>query len=115
MNTASKGRLQQQMRLYDKIRKVFGERISPDARAYFFLLHLVSGILQAQEGGLTAKEFTEFPLGRYRDELSCLDSVLPEFFKNEGSSLLGRLRIRLFVWALRRENGAAAGRLMGAK
>ena len=113
MNTASKKRLAQQMRLFDKIEFLLEGRVSPEVICYFFLLHFVSGIRQAAAGGMTANEFAAvFPEKQYMTRIKRSSRVLSVFFRNENASLPGRIRVRLLLWLLSIGQKKTAGKLM---
>ncbi|GLG91691.1 glycosyltransferase [Sellimonas catena] len=116
MNTASKGRIVQQMRLFDKIENMLSGIISKENMTYLFWLHLISGIGQSAQGGLTSQEFAEsINFDKYYGRFAMTKSIMAEFFKNEHSSAVGRIRIRLFMFLMGHRKYRIAGRLMGLK
>jgi hypothetical protein len=115
MTTKSKGRMQQQMRLFDKLKLTLENRISEDHLFHFFLLHLISGINQASEGGLTAKEFSAFSLDAYKRFFSVPKPVLRYFFEMENASVLGQIRTNVFLLLMRKRYYYLAGKIMGLK
>ena len=116
LNTASKGRLVQQMRLFDKIEKMVSETINKGYITYFFWMHLISGIGQAAQGGLTSKEFSScVDFGKYKNRLNSFKIIKRSFFKNEKASVLGRMRIQLFVFLMQHGIFRIAGKVMGLK
>lgn len=115
MTTKAKSRLQQQMRLFDKLKLILENRISQDHLFHFFLLHLISGINQASEGGLTAKEFSAFSFGDYRSFFRISNAILQNFFEMENASLLGRIRVYIFLFLMRTKCYNLAGKIMGLK
>lgn len=116
MNTYSPKRLVQQMRLFDKIEKQLCGQVGQKELQYFFLLHMVSGICQSAQGGLTGKEFASLiNYKKYCSRLRPDRSVLQEFFENEASSVLGKMRIFMFFQAMRKEHYYLAARIMGLR
>lgn len=113
MNSAFKQRLEQQLRLYGKIKAFLAEAISPEAMTYLFLLHLVSGIQQAQQGGLSKSGFKNAIQGKYTNEIHNLNRILFRFFRNEKASFAGKMRMCIFCLALRESWITLAGYLMG--
>lgn len=115
MNTASKGRIIQQLRLFDKIQNSLTGILSEKNIAYLFLMHLISGIGQSKQGYLTCKEFAQIDFGRYSNWFSKIDKVKADFFKNENASYLGKTRIQLFLFLMKHRKYQLAGKLMGLK
>lgn len=114
MNTASKVRLVQQMRIFDKIDRMLSGTISEVNMAYLFWLHLMSGIGQSARGGLSSREFAQsIDWKRYRFYFNQFKQCQKEFFKNEHASLLGRLRVRLFFATMNVGAYRLAGKVMG--
>ena len=113
MNTGSPRRLEQQLRLYDKIKRLLGCDVSKMTLAYVFLLHLFAGINQAKVGGLKVEEFADWDFDKYSLEWSDAKSVLPEFFQNEHTSHLGKLRTGLFLLLMKYGYRSIAGLFMG--
>ena len=113
MNTGSPRRLEQQLRLYDKIKRLLGCDVSKTTLAYVFLLHLFAGINQAKVGGLRLENFANWDFDKYSQELSDAKSVMPEFFQNEHTSHLGKLRTRLFLLLMKYGYRSIAGLIMG--
>lgn len=115
MNTASKGRIIQQLRLFDKIQKSLTGILSEKNITYLFLMHLVSGIGQSMQGNLTSEEFAQIDFGQYSNWFQNIDKVKKEFFKNENASQLGKIRINLFLKQMIAGNYMIAGRIMGLR
>lgn len=116
MNTHSKMRLEQQVRLFDKIENILAEKVTSQTLCYFFLLHLISGIKQGACGGLTAQEFANyFDVNHYRPYIDYIRNILPIFFQNEGSAFGGRIRLLSFVHLLQSGRTRLAGRILGLK
>lgn len=116
MNTKSNNRFQQQMRVFDKITIVLGEKISIDTLSYFFLLHLISGIKQSEGTGFTAEDFMK--LLHEKNYLCYIDNskrLLNQFISNEKSTLIGKTRIKWFLRLLRIGCEKEAGIIMGLK
>lgn len=115
MNTVSKGRINQQLRLFDKIQNRLSGILSEENVTYLFLMHLISGIGQSMQGGLTSKEFAQIDFEKYGCWFNNVDNVKLEFFKNENASQLGKLRIQLFLYLMKNKKYNLAGKLMGLK
>lgn len=98
MNTASKERHINQMRLFEKIKKILNGKVSDETLAILFIMHLVSGLNQSRAGGLSGKEYREL-MKKYKSESGfdkkVLKAALNKFLDNEGASLLGRIRMKL--------------------
>lgn len=116
MNTVSKERLVQQMRLYDKIEQMLSGVIAEDNMNYLFLLHLVSGIVQSAQGGMTSREFSACSdFEKYKKQFRMFGKIKKDFFRNEHSSFLGRIRIHVFIFLMRHRFYRMAGKVMGLK
>lgn len=115
MNTASKGRIIQQLRLFNKIQNSLAGILSEKNITYLFLMHLISGIGQSKQGDLTSEEFAKIDFGQYSNWFQNIDKVKKEFFKNENSSQLGKIRIQLFFNLMKNRKYKLAGKLMGLK
>ena len=114
MNTQSIKRLEQQLRLFDKVQALLKGKVSYDTITYLFLLHLISGIGQAAAGGMTSSGFeASFNSKRYKDLLKNCFRILDEFYDNEGTKLLGRLRLWFVLCMLNIRKKRAAARVMG--
>lgn len=113
MNTQSKNRLTQQLRLFSKARELLKRDVSGDTLAYLFLLHLISGISQSSKGGIRRSDFSAIDFTPYKREIDNANHVLDAFFQNENASVMGKARIRLFCHEMKRENYSLAGRIMG--
>ena len=115
MHTKSKNRLTQQMRLFGKARNLLQNDVSEHTLTYLFLLHIISGIHQSREGGISCREFSSFDFSPYRHEIMGADHVLSAFFRNEKASIPGKARIKAFCHEMQREHYMLAGRIMGLK
>lgn len=115
MNTASKGRIIQQLRLFDKIQNSLTGILSNKNIAYLFLMHLISGIGQSKQGYLTSKEFAQIEFEKYFKWFRKIDKVKADFFKNEKASYLGKARIQLLLYLMKHRKYQLAGKLMGLK
>lgn len=98
MNTQSKERHINQMRLFEKIKKILNGKVSDETLAILFIMHLVSGLNQSRAGGLSGKEYREL-MKKYKAESGfdkkVLKTALNKFLDNEEASLLGRIRMKL--------------------
>lgn len=91
----------QQMRLYKKISAYYGAELSEVNRCVLFLMHLMSGFRQSKDAGATIKSkslflkktFSEIQFGKtvYEQATNC-------FLNNESASLLGTIRLKLFLY-----------------
>lgn len=116
MNTHSKKRLIQQLRLFDKIKAFYNGEISADNLTYLFLLHLISGIGQAKSGGLLSGEFAVIMGERnYQKEIINLKTITSRFFENEHASILGKVKISRFISLLKTQKYENAAKIMGLK
>lgn len=115
MNTASKGRIYQQLRLFDKILKDMSCVLSEDNLSYLFVLHLLSGIGQSLQGGLSSKEYSEIDFSRYHKWLKVFKKMKNPFFTNEHSGMPGKVRINIFLRLMLCKNYKLAGKIMGLK
>lgn len=114
MNTASKTRIIQQMRLYDKIYEMLNGVVRERNLNYFFWSHLISGTNQSKQGGLKKSDYLKYIAWRkYEKELKSFDSIREIFFKNEKASFLGRIRVVLFSTAMKRGLFTSAAIIMG--
>lgn len=73
--------------------------MSEETLAVLFIMHLISGLNQSAQGGLTHKEYMGL-LKKYKSESGfdekLLKSALNKFLDNEGASFLGRVRMKLY-------------------
>lgn len=115
MNTASKGRIYQQLRLFDKILKSLSGVLTEENIAYLFLLHLLSGIGQSAQGGLTSNEFAEIDFSKYHKWLKVFKKMKKLFFVNEHTGMPGKVRINLFLHLMLCKKYKIAGKIMGLK
>lgn len=113
MNTASKGRIYQQLRLFDKILKSMSGELSEENLSYLFILHLLSGIGQSAQGGLTSKEFAEIDFSKYHKWLKVFKKMKNPFFANEHTGIPGKIRINLFLQLMLCKKYKFAGKIMG--
>lgn len=116
MNTRSKYKIVNQMRLFDKIKHILGDAADEKITTYLFLMHLVQGIGQSAHGGLPCKEFAEIiDFEKYLSEIKRTKTITKEFFKNEHASFLGKLRIKTFLLMMKTKKYKLAGFLMGLR
>lgn len=113
MNTSSKDRIYQQLRLFDKILKSMSGVLSEENLSYLFILHLLSGIGQSAQGGLSSKEFAEIDFSKYHKWLKVFKKMKNPFFANEHSGMLGKVRINLFLQLMLCKKYKFAGKIMG--
>lgn len=115
MNTASKGRIYQQLRLFDKILKSMSGVLSEESLSYLFILHLLSGIGQSLQGGLSSKEYAEIDFSKYQKWLKIFERMKKLFFENEHTGMLGKVRINLFLHLMLCKKYKISGKIMGLK
>lgn len=115
MNSLSKEAIYQQLRLFDKINETLSGKLKEKNITYLFFLHLISGIRQAKQGGLSCHEFLKVDFSKYRNLINKFKFIQGNFFRNENASRMGRFRIQLFVWFMKRKNYSLAGKVMGLK
>lgn len=115
MNTFSKERVYQQLRLFDKIQRCLTGILSDENMKYLFLMHLVSGIKQSADGGMTSEEFAEIDWKKYRSEIDKCRQIEQFFLKNENASFMGKLRMHLFLRKMCAGDFVSAGKIMGLK
>lgn len=115
MNTAFKTRICQQLRLFDKIEETLRNVLEEKKLIYLFFMHLISGIGQSKQGGLSCLEFSKIDFRKYRNWINKFKVIQNKFFANENASRLGRIRIQLFVWLMTNKKYKLAGKVMGLK
>ena len=113
MNTASKGRIYQQLRLFDKILKSMSGVLSEESLSYLFILHLLSGIGQSLQGGLSSKEYAEIDFSKYQKWLKIFERMKKLFFENEHTGMLGKVRINLFLHLMLCKKYKISGKIIG--
>lgn len=113
MHSYSKNRLNQQLRLFDKIERKMSEYLSDKSLIYLFFLHLLSGIGQASKAKLNSLEFSHLNFLKYAQWIDNFREIEDMFFYNEGASSLGKLRLKVFVKALQQKKYRLAGKVMG--
>lgn len=115
MNTAFRKRIYQQLRLFDKIERYLENTVLEEKLVYFFFLHLISGIGQSLQGGLTSHEFEQIDFLKYDYWIKKFKMIQKNFFINENASIFGKTKIRLFVWLMQKRKYRLAGKVMGLK
>lgn len=114
MNSKSKDRLKQQMRLFEKIFKLLKGKVSENTISYLFMLHLLSGINQSRQAGLNPFEYRDAidfqQVNTYFDLFIKQKSI---FFTNEHSNLFGKLRLDCFLLLMKNKKYVLAGYIMG--
>lgn len=115
MNSLSKEVIFQQLRLFDKINENLSEKLKEENITYLFFMHLISGIGQSKQGGLSCHEFSKIDFSKYRVWIDRFKMIQNQFFINENASDLGRMRIQLFGWLMKRKKYMLAGKVMGLK
>ena len=115
MNSLSKEVIFQQLRLFDKIKESLSGKLKEENITYLFFMHLISGIGQSKQGGLSCYEFLKVDFSKYRDRINQFKLIQENFFRNENASRMGKFRIQLFVWSMKRKNYVLAGKVMGLK
>lgn len=114
MNAKSKYRIVQQMRLFDKARKVLVGQVKNETVSMLFLLHLISGINQSSNGGLTSKEFAHIlDFSKYRADMDIGMEVKKDFYLNERASRIGSFRIEIVLFFMRCGWYRVAAKIMG--
>lgn len=113
MNTALKTRIYQQLRLFDKIEDNLSGKLKEENIAYLFFIHLISGIGQSKQSGLSCFEFSQIDFEKYRNWINKFKLIQNKFWANENASQFGKIRIQLFVWLMKRKKFMLAGKLMG--
>lgn len=101
MTTSSKTRHVNQMRLFTKIFKILNHTVSDLHMSVFYFLHLIGGINQSREAGLTFWEARRL-IRQYRQLFPFSRSMyrkgLQYFLHSEGASLLGKARMYLMLF-----------------
>ena len=116
MNTSSKERFFQQLRLFDKIKEMIFMLIKNENLIYLFWMHIISGIGQSAKGGLTSKQFTnEVDFTKYKDYIKNFNIIKKRFFINEHATILGKIRVCCFSLLMRLKKYRLAGIVMGLK
>lgn len=114
MNAASKKRIVQQMRLFDKESVMLRSSLSDNSMTYLFWLHLISGINQSAVGGLTSRDLAEnVDCKKYKHWIMSFKNIKNDFFSNEHATLLGKMRILLFQFMLNLGWIKLAGKIIG--
>jgi hypothetical protein len=104
------------MRIFEKIQGMLLGIISKNNMTYLFWLHLISGIGQSVSGGLTSKEFAEsIEFEKYKNWIKNFNAIEKNFWKNEKASILGKVRINIFVLLMKQKRYRLAGKVMGLK
>lgn len=115
MNSAFKGRIYQQLRLFDKIERKYVTLMSKTNLTYLFFLHLISGIGQSSQGGFTCEEYAKIDLNKYGKYIKDFGKIRHIFYKNENASVPGKMRIHFFIWMMRLKKYRIAGKVMGLR
>ena len=92
-------RLKKQLRVYSKLYEIYKDKADERILAQLFLMHLISGINQSDKADLHKKETEELicsSLKKHSFNKSAFKSATNSFLKSENSSVLGRIRIKLF-------------------
>lgn len=115
MNSKFATRHIQQMRLYKKIIQMCGNELSEKNQCILFLMHLFSGINQSRKAICNEREYIAFlkeNFGTYQFHANIWNEAVKEFLKNEASSLLGKIRVKVFVFLCRQKIFSLAVRLL---
>lgn len=116
MNTQSKYRIVQQMRLFDKEKLILKGKVKRETMSMLFLMHLISGVKQSLSGGLTSDEFVKIVnFSKYQSDMDISRQVRKDFFLNEHSSRVGSFRIEIFLFFIHNGWYRAAAKIMGLK
>ena len=97
MTTLDDKRYIKQMRLFDKIRVLLSEEISENSIMCLYFMHLISGLNQTSNGGLSIKERVRIAHEyhkKYKWNKDVYQKGLETFLSNENSSILGRIRAK---------------------
>lgn len=116
MNTSSKERIIQQLRIFDKIEEMISMLIKKENLIYLFWMHLISGIGQSIKGGLTINQFASVvDFIKYEDYIKNFKIIKERFFINERATILGKIRVCCFSLLMRLKKYRLAGMVMGLK
>ncbi|MDO5472600.1 MAG: glycosyltransferase [Akkermansia sp.] len=100
MTSLSRNRHVNQMRLFRKIRHLLQHKISPLNMGILYFMHLISGLNQSAEGGLSrqerAKQARNYRLD-FPGDRQLYKRALSMFLKNEHATLLGKLNLQLLL------------------
>lgn len=115
MNSASKNRIKQQLRLFDKIQDKLNQIINEKSIMYLFLMHLISGINQSKQGQLSCEEFARIDFNKYSSFFYDVDEIKDDFLRNEHASQFGKIKCGIFLYLMKRKKYKIAGKIMGLK
>ncbi len=100
MHIGKPERLIQQMRVYDKLMGVWRAILEDDICCCLFIMHLIAGINQSKNSGITKREYREY-LRKHFGQVCFSGKAWKEgtkmFFTAEGATMLGKIRTKLFL------------------
>ena len=101
MTTYTPERHVNQMRLFSKIRNMLQGKITPLNMGILYFMHLISGLNQSAEGGLSRRErakLAHYYRSDFPGDSQLYRRALSVFLQNEHASLLGKLNLRLLLF-----------------
>ena len=104
MTTASTERHVNQMRLFRKIKNLLQNQITPLNMGILYFMHLISGLNQSAEGGMSRRERAKLAheyLQDFPGDNQLYRRALSVFLRNEHASFLGKLNIKLQLFKIK--------------
>lgn len=100
MNSQSRDRHVNQMRLFRKTKELLQNKITPLNLGILYFMHLVSGLNQSALGGVSRRERSKLAHLYRRDfpgDSKLYKQALTAFLRNEQASFLGKLNLKLLL------------------
>lgn len=105
MHKGHSERLEQQLRLFKKIKCLLENKVSSKMISYLFLMHLFAGLNQTGKQNLNEIMLKKFAIEYdFEHALERTKEIIDVFFINENSSIWGRIRVNLFLFFLQKKH-----------
>ena len=114
MNSNYSIRLKQQLSLFSKIFYFYSNDLDESILAQLFIMHLISGINQCDKQNIDDEKIVmiEDSVKKYNFDKQVFKKAISHFLDCENASLLGRIRITLFLLLITHGNVRLALKLM---
>ena len=99
MQSNNEMRLEQQLRLYAKIYKIYKEKLDEKTLAQLYIMHLISGINQCGKQNIDDEKIKliEDSVKKYNFNKKVFKEAVSSFLDCENASFLGRIRTTIVL------------------
>lgn len=100
MQSNNEMRLEQQLRLYAKIYKIYKEKLDEKTLAQLYIMHLISGINQCGKQNIDDEKIKliEDSVKKYNFNKQVFKEAVSSFLDCENASFLGRIRMKIALF-----------------